>query len=369
MSRGGKEIDSIFAWIVAILVIGGFFIFISASLGLMAQEKVAFSKVVFNQIFFGVLGGTVALLITTRIPYKYWRKYGFYLFCISLVISALVFVPQLGFSHGGARRWISIGSVSLQPAEILKLGFVIYLSAWFASVSKKIHTFKYGFLPLIILLGLVALILLPQPDTGTFLVISLTGIGMYIVAGAPWRYIFAIAGLGLFGFAGLIVSKPYIKERLLTFLHPASDPLGAGYQIQQSLIAIGSGQITGRGMGQSIQKFNFLPEPIGDSIFAVFAEEWGFIGVMLLLTLFLAFALRGLKIASRAPDHFSRLLVCGIIFLIAGQSFINMAAMLGLAPLTGMPLIFISKGGTALLFALASVGIILNVSKYQKKYS
>lgn len=361
-----KSVDKIFAWIVAILVLGGFFIFISASLGLMAREGATFSRVAINQILFGLIGGGIALLVTANIRYKVWSKYAFYLFLGALLATALVYIPSLGVSYGGAQRWIDIGVASFQPAEFLKIGFVIYFATWLSGVKRKVDTFTYGLLPLLVLLLLVGLVLLPQPDTGTFMVIVVAGIGMYIVAGAPIRYIFSLFGLGTLLLGGLAFFQPYIRDRLMTFFNPASDPLGAGYQIQQSLIAIGSGQWFGRGMGQSIQKFNFLPEPIGDSIFAVYAEEWGFIGAALLLALFTAFALRGLRIAARAPSHFSRLLVSGIIFLIVGQSFLNVAAMLGLAPLTGMPLIFISQGGTALLFALASIGIVLNVSKYQR---
>jgi len=366
MSRNESSVDSIFGWIIAILVISGYFIFVSASLGLMAQKSITFFRIVFNQALFGVFGGTLALLISANIPYTFWRKAAFYIFVASVMITALVFIPQLSYSQGGARRWLAIGSFSFQPAELLKIGFVIYLSAWLASVKKKVTTFKYGLLPFAILLGITALVLITQPDTGTFAVIALAGTGMYIIAGAPWRYIAAIAGVGLSGVAALVVARPYAQERITAFLNPAHEPLGAGYQIRQSLIAIGSGEWFGRGLGQSIQKFNFLPEPVGDSIFAVFAEEWGFIGAMALLSLFMCFALRGLKIAADAPDQFATLLASGIIFLIVGQSFINIAAMLGVAPLTGMPLVFVSQGGTALLTAMGAVGIILNISRHRR---
>lgn len=367
MPHSSTDIDSIFAWITAALVFGGFFIFVSASLGLMAQETITFSRIVFNQALFGVIGGSITALIASKIPYKFWQKSSFYLFLLSVLVTALVFIPQLSITHGGARRWIALGSFSFQPAELLKIGFVMYLATLLAGAKKRVRTLKYGLLPLIILLGVVALVLLPQPDTGTFVVIALAGLGMYIVAGAPWWHIASLIGLGASGLTTLTLTTPYIRERITTFINPAGEPLGAGYQIRQSLIAIGSGEWLGRGLGQSIQKFNFLPEPIGDSIFAVFAEEWGFIGAILLLSLFLAFALRGLKIASRAPSQFARLLTSGIIFLIVGQSFINIAAMLGVAPLTGMPLIFVSQGGTAMMSALASVGIILNISRHQQR--
>jgi len=365
MNRRG--VDKIFLGLLGALVFGGFFIFMSASMGLLAREGITFSKIVFNQVFFGLILGGIALLIGTKINYKTWHKYAFYIFIFSIILTSLVFVPKLGFSHGGAKRWLDIGSISLQPAEVLKIGFVIYFAAWLSGIKQKVQTLKFGVLPLVGFIGIVACLLLLQPDTGTFLVIFSAAMGMFIVAGGRWSHVSMMIGAGAVGVFSLAMIHPYIKSRLLTFFNPAADPLGAGYQIQQSLIAIGSGGVTGRGLGQSVQKFSFLPEPMGDSIFAVFSEEWGFIGATALIVLFLLFAIRGLRIASRAPDTFSRLLVTGLMMLIVSQSLINIASMLGVFPLTGMPLIFVSQGGTAMLFSLAAVGIVLNVSKYQRK--
>jgi cell division protein FtsW len=189
---------------------------------------------------------------------------------------------------------------------------------------------------------------------------------MFIAAGGKWRYIFLLFTIATIGIITLAFVRPYLMARFMTFLDPSRDALGAGYQIQQSMIAIGSGGVMGRGFGQSIQKFNFLPEPIGDSIFAVAGEEFGFIGASALIILFVFFALRGLKVASRIPDTFGMLVIVGIITLIITQSYINIGSMLGVLPLTGVPLIFVSHGGTAMLFALAEVGIILNISKSQR---
>lgn len=363
-SSSWNRIDKIFFGIIVTLVGVGFFIFISASLGLLAREGASLSRVIFNQAFFGLLLGSLALYITSQINYKFWRKYAFYIFLGSIVATALVFVPGLGFSHGGATRWLSLGPFSFQPAELLKIGFVIYYATWLSGVKTRVKTFTDGVLPLLVLFILTGTVLLLQPDTGTLLVILATGIGMFIVAGGHPLHVGFFGLIGAVGLGSLILIRPYLKARILTFLNPSADPFGASYQIQQSLIAIGSGQWGGRGIGQSVQKFDYLPEPIGDSIFAVFAEEWGFIGSLLLICLFLGFALRGLKIASNAPSVFSRMLVTGIVLLIITQSFINIGAMLALFPLTGMPLIFVSQGGTALMIALASIGIILNVSKY-----
>jgi cell division protein FtsW len=361
-----RQIDRPFLLTVIILVVAGFFIFTSASLGLLAREGASFSSVAFSQLFLGIFMGSVALIITSSIRYRFWKKYALYIFITSAIVTLLVFVPWLGREFNGATRWLELGPVSFQPAELLKIGFVIYLAAWLSKIKGRTRGISYGIIPFVIILGIVGAILLRQPDTGTFFVIVAAGMGMFIAAGARWREILYIIGGAVVSVGTLAYFQPYIKSRIVTFINPNFDPLGASYQIKQSLIAIGSGEIFGRGFGQSIQKFKFLPEPIGDSIFAVAAEEFGFIGSVIIISLFIFLALRGLKIAGRAPDHFGGLLAVGIVILIVSQSFINIGSMLGVVPLTGLPLLFVSHGGSALFFALAEVGIILNISKYQR---
>ncbi|MAF59523.1 stage V sporulation protein E [bacterium] len=366
LTSNGMKIDRTLLIITITLVVAGFFIFTSASLGLLAREGARFSSVAFNQIFLGMLLGSAILFLTSRIRYRKWRKYAFVLFITSIATALLVFVPGLGLEAGGAKRWILFGPVSFQPAEFLKIAYVIYLAAYLTGNRSQTTRITHGLLPFLGITAAAAIPLILQPDTGTLLVILSAGTAMFIAAGARARDVLTIAAVPVIGITILAAIRPYVRERLLTFFNPATDPLGSSYQIQQSLISIGSGQWSGRGFGQSVQKFNFLPEPIGDSIFAVFSEEFGFIGASLLIALFLAFAFRGLKIASQAPDYFGGLLVVGIVILIVSQSFINIASMLAVLPLTGLPLVFISHGGTALLFALASIGIVLNVSKYRK---
>jgi len=358
--------DKPFLVIVLILLFVGFFIFSSASLGLLAREEINFGFIALKQLGFGVILGLVFMLITSRIHFSFWNKYSLPIFIASVLLTLAVFIPGLSFSHGGATRWLTLGSFTLQPAEFLKIGFIIYFASWLSEFKSKIESFRYGFLPLVILLGICAAVLLIQPDTDTFVVIAISGLAMYFAAGARLRDLLILGLIGIIGLSALIYAKPYLKARLLTFINPAADPLDSGYQIQQSLIAIGSGEIFGRGFGKSLQKFNYLPEPVGDSIFAVFAEEWGLIGSVSLIILFILFAMRGLKIASNSPNFFGALLATGIVIQIISQSLINIAAMLAVVPLTGMPLVFISQGGTAMLFALAAIGIVLNVSKYQK---
>ncbi|MBL7045570.1 MAG: cell division protein FtsW [Parcubacteria group bacterium] len=360
------KVDRTLLILTIMLVVGGFFIFTSASLGLLAREGARFSSVAFSQIIFGMLFGSILLIVTSNIRYRKWRTYALLIFGLSVVSTFLVFVPGLGFEAGGAKRWLSVGSFSIQPAEFLKIGYVIYLSAYLSSNRAKTATFLHGLIPFLGITAVAAVPLLLQPDTGTLLVLLSAGTAMFLVAGARLRDLLATALIPIGGVLILAISRPYVRDRLMTFLDPSADPLGTGYQIQQSLIAIGSGQWFGRGFGQSVQKFNFLPEPIGDSVFAVFSEEFGFLGAFILVSLFLAFAFRGLKIASQAPDYFGGLLVVGVVILIVSQSFINIASMLAVLPLTGLPLVFISHGGTALFFALGSIGIVLNVSKYRK---
>lgn len=362
-----KKVDKPFLILTFVLVVFGFFIFSSASLGLLARGSEKFYAVTFNQIVFGLIGGTIAAIITSRINYQNWRKYAFYIFLLSFFTMLLVFVPGIGRFHGGARRWIDIGSISFQPAELYKIGFVMYLSAWLASVKNKASTFKYGTMPFLALIVVTAGLVLMQPDTDTFMVIATAGLAIFITAGGRWKDMIIMGLIGAVALTGLIFSRPYLMSRIQTFINPAADPTGSGYQVQQSLIAIGSGGMFGRGFGQSVQKFNFLPEPIGDSIYAVAGEEFGFVGSVSIIILYLLFCFRGFRIAIKAPDLFGSFLVVGIITLIGIQSFLNMAAMLAITPLSGTPLLFISHGGTALFFALASTGIVLNVSRHQKK--
>lgn len=363
--RSHKHADRTFLWIVIALVIVGSVIFVSAWLGLLAREEIRYQTVLVKHAISLVLGGVV-LVLASNISYTVWKKYSFYIFLLSIMATMLVFIPGLGLEINAAHRWVSIFGYTFQPAEFLKIGFVIYFAALLSSMHSKMNTIKDGIVPIGIILGIVAALLLSQPDTGTLAVIFASALAMYITAGGYWRYVFGFAMAGVAGLAALALSRGYIMDRFLTFFDPSRDPLSIGYQIKQSLIAIGSGGPFGRGFGQSVQKFGYLPEPISDSIFAVAAEEFGFLGTVVIITLFLLFAYRGLHIAKYSPNQFSGLLVVGIVILILSQSFVNIGAMLGVVPLTGMPLIFVSHGGTALLAALFAVGIILNISKYKK---
>ncbi len=357
------KIDKPFLFSVVLLMVAGFFIFSSASLGLLAKNGTEYSSVAFSQTVLGLFLGTIAMVLMIKLDYKIWKKYAFYLLAGAIVLNILVLIPQIGFEHGGARRWFVIAGISLQPAEILKLAFVVYFSAWAASMKDKMKSFKLGFLPLVILFIILGGLLLKQPDTDNLLMIIVSGLAIFLSAGGKWRYILILLITAILGITVLAFTRPYIMQRITTFMHPETNAQGSGYQIQQSLIAIGSGGMFGRGFGQSVQKFNFLPEPIGDSIFAVEAEEFGFVGAFSLIILYVLFALRGLKIASMTSDNFGRLLVVGIVIMVVAQAFVNIGAMLGVLPLSGITLPFVSHGGTSLFITLLEMGIILSISK------
>jgi len=365
MTNKDLKIDKIFLVSVILLTVAGFFIFTSASLGLLARDGASFQSVALKQSI-GLIIGTIIFYVMSKINYKNLKKHAFYIFISAIALNLLLFIPFLTLDHGGASRWIDLGFVTFQPSEFLKIAFIIYFAAWLSSIKEKVESFKLGIMPYIIIVGVLALLLLAQPDTDTLIVIAGTGLIMLLAAGARIKHILML-GLAMLLMLGLVISfRPYVKQRIMTFFNHSSDPQGSGYQIQQSLIAIGSGQGTGRGFGQSVQKFNYLPEPIGDSIFAVSAEEFGFIGSVVLIALFLLFFIRSIKISVNSVDSFGGLTVLGIAILIIVESFMNISSMLGIIPLSGMPLLFVSHGGTALIITLGAAGIIANISKFKK---
>lgn len=362
-----KKVDRFFLIIIFFLLAIGLAMFVSASLGILAKNEKTFYSVLISQLVLGLGFGLLGMYFCLKIDYKFWRKYSFLIFLGSILLTAAVFIPSLGWSHGGAERWIDLGITRFQPVELLKFAFVIYFAAWLSWVKERVKDFKFGILPFGIMLAIIAFILLNQPDTKSFILITITGILMLLISGLPFKKILII-GLGLtILFGTLIYFRPYLQKRIETFINPSSDSRGSSFQIQQSLIALGSGGVFGRGFGQSIQKFTYLPEPQGDSIFAVLGEELGFVGSVTTIFLYVLFLLRGFYIANRSPDLFSRLLVSGIVILITVQSFMHIASIVGVFPLTGVPLVFMSHGGTALMIYLMAIGIVLNISKFSTK--
>lgn len=361
-----KSVDIPFLLIVCALVVSGLLVFTSAGLGLLARDGVTFTSVATSQLLLGLVCGGVAMFVLSKWDYRSWRRYTPYLFGGALLLCILTLIPQIGTELKGASRWIVIGGISFQPVEVLKFASVAFLAAIYAAKFKTVSTMRGGLLPLGLVAGSASAVLIMQPDTHGVVMILLACVGMLFAAGGRVAHLLLLALIGLLGLGVLALERPYLAERFQTFFFQDEDPHGAGWHIQQSLIAVGSGQLTGRGFGQSLEKFSYLPEPIGDSIFAVAAEEFGFIGSTALVLLFATFAILGFRVAARAPDPFGALLVVGLVILIAGQSFLNMASAVGLLPVSGLPLIFVSHGGTALAIALAEVGVILNVSRRMK---
>ena len=359
------KIDRFFLISVLVLTLFGFIIFLSASLGLLAQNGASFGTVAAKQALSLVIG-FAAFYVFSKIKYVWLKRSALFIFIGAICVNLLLFIPSLALHVNGASRWINLGSFSFQPSELLKLALIIYLAAWAHFAKDRIKSIRYGLLPYLIIVGILSLLLLAQRDTDTLLIIAGTGLIMFVVAGMPLRHVgIALVMIGIL-VGGVILVRPYALDRVKTYLNKGSDTQGSGYQINQSLIAIGSGRIFGRGFGQSIQKFGYLPQPTDDSIFAVAAEEFGFVGSIGLLALYILLAASIFRIGNRSPDAFGGLLSIGIAILIITESFMNMAAMLGLIPLSGVPLLFVSHGGTALIIALMTTGIVANVSKSKR---
>lgn len=300
--------------------------------------------------------GWLALAAAALVPIAWVKKLASGLLLLSLLLLLLVLMPGWGSEALGARRWLNLGGFQLQPTELAKLALVIYLAAW---LEKSRPLWQFG-LVLTAFLGLIML----QPDLGTALIIISTGVLVFYASGAPLTSLLLLAVLGFSSGAGLILTSPYRKERLLTFFNPLHDPQGSSYHIRQALIAIGSGGLWGLGLGESRQKFQYLPQVTTDSIFAVIAEEVGFLGAGAVILSLGMIVWRGMRIARLAPDRFSRLLAVGVSSWLGLQIFINLGAMLALVPLTGVPLPLISYGGSSLIVNLAAIGLLLNLSRF-----
>lgn len=298
--------------------------------------------------------GVVAMLITSQINYKIWLKGAIPLLVTTVVLLIMTLLPGFGISAFGAKRWVGFGPLIIQPAELAKFSLVLY--------SSRLFSKKGQLLPFLFSFGLVLLLVMLEPDFGTASVIGFISILIYFASGAPIWHFLSLVPVGIVGLLAILLS-PYRKQRLLTFLDPSSDPLGSSYHIRQIMLALGSGGLFGVGLGQSRQKYLFLPEPATDSIFAIIGEELGFVGGVIVMFAFAYFIWRGLLIAMRAKDPFARLLAVGITSWIGIQAVVNLCAMVALVPLTGVPLPFLSYGGSALVVNLTAVGVLLNISK------
>jgi len=356
--------DYILVFLILFIVAFGLVIIANPSI-VLSQENFEESYYFLKHQGLNVLLGLVFFCISQRIYYKRWQKLSVPLLVFSLVLLILVFVPGLGYGSGQARRWINLGPFSFQPFELTKLTFIFYLAALLSKKGKNNQeVIKKSLIPFLVVAGLIAFLVLVQPDFSALLILIAIALTIYFLAGMSISYLLAFSGLAVISFLALIKMAAYRMNRLIVYLHPEMDPQGIGYQINQALLAIGSGGLFGLGLGHSIQKWRYLPEPIGDSIFAIIAEELGLVGAAFLVSLFVVLAWRGLKIARRAPDRFGLLVAGGISGWLFFQAFINIAAISGLAPLTGLPLPLVSYGGSAMVVSLAALGVLVNISKY-----
>jgi cell division protein FtsW len=321
-----------------------------------------------NQIKYVVLG-IVVWVVATHIRYDRWRNWATWLMGISVVGLVALLVPALSHSSHGATRWLDLGFTSVQPAEVLKLALVVYLAVWFEKHRDDIGSFMDGVVPFTIMVGVACFVVVTfQRDMGTMMVIALATVGMFFAAGMRWRHFLAFVGAGSLALWAAIALFPHRMERVMTFLNPRCDDptyaLDASRHICQALLGVGTGGLFGVGLGHSIQVYGYLPEAANDSIFSLIAEEFGMVGSLAIIALFGIVAYRGLQVARQAPDMFGRLVATGISLWLLFQAVINIGAMLALVPLTGIPLPFISYGGTSLIISLVGAGILLNISKY-----
>jgi cell division protein FtsW len=355
--------DFTYISLAAILVLFGLVMISSSSVVVSSERFNQNYAYVFKQLTALVIGLFGAVILSI-VDYRTWRQYAKPFFWISVILLLIVFIPGIGKSAKGAARWINLGSFQLQPSELVKISFILYFAAWLEQNGKLIKTFKKGLLPFAGLVIPLIFILIQQRDMGTLLVILGTAGAMFFVGGATMTQIglSVASGIGMIGF--LIMIEPYRLQRLMTYLQPNSDKLGSGYHISQSLLAIGSGGLWGRGFGKSLQKYLYLPEPHTDSIFAIIVEELGFFRALLVLAVIGLFAYRGYQIAARAGDDFGRMVAFGITTALLLQAIINIGAILGILPLTGVPLPLISYGGTSLIVMLSAIGLVVNISKH-----
>jgi cell division protein FtsW len=317
-----------------------------------------------QMLFAGV--GVVAMFFIMNIDYWTWRTWAKVLVIVCFILLIAVLIPGIGKERNGAQSWIGVGAFSIQPSEFMKIAMIMFLAKYLSERQKLITSFRKGLLPSLSLVFLAFGMIMLQPDLGTGTVMIGTCIVMIFISGARISHFVGLGLLGVAGFVGLILSAPYRMKRITSFLDPWQDPQNSGFQIIQSLFAIGPGGLFGQGLGQSRQKFFYLPEPQTDFIFAILSEELGFIGGSLVILLFALLLWRGVRIALGAPDLYGSFLAVGIIAMVAIQVMINIGVVTGLMPVTGITLPFLSYGGSSLTLMLMAIGVLLNISRYSR---
>ena len=356
LSSKTSQPDFILIGVLAFLILIGILVLATASVPYSLRITGTPNYFLFKQLITGLIG-LAAGFIAYKLPLEKVKKITVFIFFVAIILMFSVFLPIWGHEAKGATRWINLGFTSFQPSELLKITAILYLANLVSKLKKK------SFWPFMAVAGTIAAVLLLQRDLSTLIIICATGGIIYFCGQTPLKHIVLIGLAGIICIASFILMEPYRMQRIENIFSPNKDVLGAGYHPQQALISIGSGELTGSGLGLSVQKFGFLPESITDSIFAIYAEETGFIGCALLVGLFLLFAQRVFSMIKKIEDPSSKLIACGIGFWITSQAFINMGSMTGILPVSGIPLPFISSGGSHLMVELAAMGILLNISK------
>lgn len=356
------RMDIVFFILVLVLLAFGLIMLFSASYANAYYYKGNSFKYISRQAVFAVLG-IIAMLVISRIDYHFWRKLAPLVFLVALVL--MIFVLFTKGDENGIKRWIIIGSFQFQPSEIMKFGIILLFSAMISVNYKKMSTFKYGVIPYLLILGVVAFLMYMEPHlSGTILILGIGAVLMFVGGTRPRWFIMLGGVIAVFLTVALTVGKDYMGDRFYYWLHPFTDPMDKTLQTDQSLLSIGSGGLLGLGLGKSKQKYMYLPEPQNDFIFAIVCEELGFIGAVIVILLFILFVYKGFSIASKSPDKFGMLLCVGVAAQVGVQALLNIAVVTNSIPNTGISLPFFSYGGTALTMQLAEIGVILNVSRH-----
>ncbi|MBI4050259.1 MAG: putative lipid II flippase FtsW [Candidatus Doudnabacteria bacterium] len=356
------------AFIISVLILIGFgLVAVSSASSVLSYERYGNNNYYFlRQLAFAAVGlGLIFYL--SRVDYHVFRRFSAPIFAVGIFLLVLLVVPGVGFRVGGAARWFNTGWFLIQPSEFVKLAMIFFLATWFERKKGAEDNFWFGILPPLAASALVLGLVVLEPDIGTAAVLAMILLGMLFAAGARLRFLGGLLAAGIAGLWIVIKAAPYRAARIITFFNPSYDPQGISYHINQALLGIGAGGLFGYGLGFSRQKHNYLPEPIGDSIFAVMAEELGFTRIIFLVLLFLLVGFLGIKIARNAPDRFGELTAIGITIWITLQALFNIGAITGVLPLTGIALPFVSYGGSSLLALSIGAGILLNISRQRVK--
>lgn len=359
-----KKIDyALLIDILLLVIFGLLYVYSASNVSASYRYDDAFYFVKRQALF--VVIGLIIMYFMTKIDIEKIKKYTKYIFFGCLILLILVLIPGIGLVRGGARSWIGIGIFSIQPAEFMKIGLILVLAKYLSEYHEELKSFK-NFIILLILIGLVFGIILLQPDFGTGLVIVAGSFLLLFISGVPLKYFMLLIGLGMLGLVFLIISEPYRMQRILAFLDPWSDPLGSGFQGIQSLFAISPSGIFGLGFNKSMQKHFFLPEPQNDFIFAIITEELGLFGGITLILAYLFILIKAINISSKVSDPYKAFLALGLGISLFIQVFINISVVIGILPITGITLPIVSYGGSSLIITLMSLGLLLNISKYQE---